>query len=110
VAKPIFNNFINFTLPARQKTTVERTITFNKSLKIFSLSSHTHKRGESFNISLVGGPHDGTLVYENNSWDHPPNVTFPNQAFPHLIEIQPVGDRESKSSTIMRLIGRYDSA
>lgn len=89
IAKPIFNNFIGFTLPARQKTTITRTTIYNRSIKIFSLSSHTHKRGESFKIFLVGGSYDGTLVYENHSWDHPPNVTFPSAAFPRLIEIEP---------------------
>jgi hypothetical protein len=89
IAKPIFDNYVGFRLMPRQKTTVTRTTIFSKAVKIFMLSSHTHERGESFKIYLVGGPHAGTMVYENTSWDHPPNVRFPNDAFPRIIDIQP---------------------
>ncbi len=89
IAKPIFDNYVGFRIDPNQKTTVTRTTTFSKAVKIFMLSSHTHKRGESFKIFLVGGSYSGTLVYENSSWDHPPNVRFPNTAFPRLIEIAP---------------------
>lgn len=88
IAKPSFDNYVGFRLDPKQKTTVTRTTTFSKAVKIFMLSSHTHKRGESFKIFLEGGPYSGTLVYENASWDHPPNVRFPNAAFPRLIEIE----------------------
>ncbi len=40
------------------------------------LSSHTHKRGESFKIYGVGGVNNGNLLYENSDWDHPPLKTF----------------------------------
>ena len=76
VAIPIFDNYINFVLPKNEKTTVQRTVLFDSPRQIFSFSSHTHKRGESFKIFLVGGHNDGQLVYENFSWDHPPAKMF----------------------------------
>lgn len=88
IARPIFDNYVGFRLPPQQRTTVTRTTTVSTPAKIFMLSSHTHKRGESFKIFLVGGPYHGTLVYENTSWDHPPNVRYPNTAFPRIIDVQ----------------------
>jgi hypothetical protein len=76
VALPLFDNYIGFFLPRRQRTTVQRTVLYSDPRKIFMLTSHTHKRGESFKIYLVGGPDNGKLVYENYSWDHPATKTF----------------------------------
>jgi hypothetical protein len=76
VAIPLFDNYLAFVLPRRQRTLVQRTVIFQEARNVFMLTSHTHKRGESFKIFSVGGPGDGTLVYENFSWDHPVTKTF----------------------------------
>ncbi|MBI3004358.1 MAG: hypothetical protein HYY49_02960 [Ignavibacteriales bacterium] len=76
VGQPVFDNYLGFLLPKKQKTTVNYTWVKNFPRNIFMLSSHTHKRGESFKIYRVGGIEDGTLIYENHDWDHPPSKTF----------------------------------
>lgn len=76
VAIPLFDNYLSIFLPRRQRTVVQHTVTSTESRNVFMLTSHTHKRGESFKIYLVGGPEDGKLVYENFSWDHPSTKTF----------------------------------
>jgi hypothetical protein len=76
VAIPIFDNYVSFVLPRRQRTVVQRTVTYPDARNVFMLTSHTHKRGESFKIFLVGGPDNGKLVYENYSWDHPVMKTY----------------------------------
>jgi hypothetical protein len=64
-------------LPARTRTIVERVFTFDAPASIYGLTSHTHARGERFQIRIVGGPRDGALVYENLDWEHPAIVTYP---------------------------------
>lgn len=76
VAIPLFDNYLSFFLPRRQRTLVQRTVTYPNPRNVFMLTSHTHKRGESFKIFLVGGPDSGKLVYENYSWDHPVTKTY----------------------------------
>lgn len=76
IAQPIFDNFTNILIPKKQKSNILRMVTFDTTRYVFMLTSHTHKRGESFKIFLVGGPEDGKLVYENYTWDHPTTRTF----------------------------------
>jgi hypothetical protein len=76
IALSLFDNYVAFTLPARRRTLVQRTVTFQERRNVFMLTSHTHKRGESFKIFLVGGPDNGKLVYENHSWHHPVVRTY----------------------------------
>ncbi|MEO6525860.1 MAG: hypothetical protein ABIP93_04490 [Gemmatimonadaceae bacterium] len=64
-------------LPARTRTTVEKVFTFSAPTNVYALTSHTHARGERFQIRLVGGPRDGELVYENTDWEHPTIVSYP---------------------------------
>jgi hypothetical protein len=66
-----------FNLPARARTTVERVFTFTTPTTIYALTSHTHERGERFQIRIVGGARDGELVYENLDWEHPAIVSYP---------------------------------
>lgn len=63
-------------LPAHARTTVEKVFTFNAPTSVYALTSHTHARGERFQIRIVGGPRDGELVYENTDWEHPSIVTY----------------------------------
>jgi hypothetical protein len=65
------------TLPPRTRTTVEKVFTFAAPTNVYALTSHTHARGERFQIRVVGGPRDGELVYENTDWEHPSIVSFP---------------------------------
>lgn len=76
VAVPIFDNYVLLSLPRGQKTTVQYTWTKSFARNVFMLSSHSHKRGESFKIFGVGGINQGRLLYENYDWDHPPLKAF----------------------------------
>lgn len=67
----------SFNLPPRTRTTVDRVFTFNTPTTVYALTSHTHERGERFQIRIVGGPRDGELVYENLDWEHPAIVNYP---------------------------------
>jgi len=66
-------NFPNLgiSLPAGQRTTLEKTFLVNQTTTIFALTSHMHMLGERFQIRIVGGARDGELVYENTEWEHP---------------------------------------
>ncbi len=67
----------SFSLPAGQRTTVEKSFTFGARTTIVALTSHMHARGEQFQIRLVGGARDGEVVYSNTDWEHPALITFP---------------------------------
>jgi len=73
-----FPNY-NLTLPAKQKTTANKTFLFSKNVSVLSLTSHTHQLAEKFVIKIKGGPRDGEVVYTNLDWHHPPliNLTPP---------------------------------
>lgn len=81
IAKVIFLSNYNLNLPANTKTTALKTFLFDKSVSVFTLSSHTHQLAEKFVIRVKGGPRDGEVVYTNLSWHHPPavNITPPLQ-------------------------------
>jgi hypothetical protein len=63
-------------IPAKQKTVITKSFTFNKNVKIVTLFSHTHKLGEKFEILLKGGPRDGQVVYTNTNWEHPAKIDY----------------------------------
>jgi len=67
----------NLNLPARTRTTVSRTFTAAKPMKILALTSHMHKLGEKFIIRIKGGTRDGQIVYTSTDWEHPDMVNFP---------------------------------
>lgn len=58
-------------LPARTRTTVTKSFTFDKSVSVLSLTSHTHQLAEKFVIKIKGGTRDGEVVYTNLDWHHP---------------------------------------
>lgn len=58
------------------RTTVTKTFTFDKRIHVFSLTSHTHKLGETFIIRISGGPRNGEVVYESSDWHHPEVVGY----------------------------------
>jgi hypothetical protein len=71
VARALFLNNLNITLPPRQRTTVTRSFTMNTRTTVLMLASHMHRRGERFVIRIAGGPRAGEVLYESSSWSHP---------------------------------------
>ena len=67
----------SLTLPAGQRTTVEKTFTVSDSTTIFALTSHTHRLGERFVVKIVGGARNGETIYENTDWEHPAFLLLP---------------------------------
>jgi hypothetical protein len=68
------NNSIS--LPAGQRTTLTKSFTFDKPVKILTLVSHNHKLGEKFVIKIKGGTRDGEIVYTSTDWEHPETITY----------------------------------
>ncbi len=66
----------NLIIPAKQRTTISKTFTFNKDIKIVTLFSHTHKLGEKFEILIKGGIRDGEVIYTSLNWEHPEKIDF----------------------------------
>jgi hypothetical protein len=75
-AKPIFWDNTDLVLPANQKTVVIRDFKTDVPMKVFVLTSHSHKLGERFEIQINGGARNGETVYVNNDWHHPVMKTF----------------------------------
>ncbi len=76
VVKTLDFNNTNLPIGANQKITFTKDFTFDKNVKIVSLTSHTHKFGEKYIIKIKGGARDGEIVYENLDWEHPLVVNF----------------------------------
>jgi hypothetical protein len=75
-AFPLFLNNADITLPPRQRTTISRTFLMPEPVRIFTLTSHMHGKGERFAIRVVGGPRNGELIYETTSWEHPDVIGY----------------------------------
>lgn len=76
VAQSLFLSNTNVVLPPNQRTTLSKTFTFSQDVRLFMLSSHMHERGERFVIRIVGGPRNGEIVFETNSWSSPDIINF----------------------------------
>jgi hypothetical protein len=76
VARPLFLNYDEFSLPPQQRTTVTRTFRMPARRSIFLLNSHVHKRGERYVIKISGGARNGEIVYTSTDWEHPPVKVF----------------------------------
>ncbi len=72
VAEILNLNNTNITLPAKTKTTLEKTFTFEEERTIFQLWSHAHSHMTEFRVYAIGGENDGKLVYISYDWEHPP--------------------------------------
>jgi hypothetical protein len=70
-AKPIYFSAEDIYLAANQKTIVIKEFASKEPMKIFMLTSHTHKLGEYFEVQINGGPRNGDVIYSSNSWHHP---------------------------------------
>lgn len=66
----------NLTIPPNKKTVISKNFTFNTNVKIVSLTSHTHKLGEKFEILIYGGARNGEVVYTTTDWEHPDKINF----------------------------------
>ena len=66
----------DFTLPAKQTTTITRDFKFDKDVAIVSLTSHFHARGKLFQIKIKGGSRNGEVIYENTDWEHPKVINY----------------------------------
>jgi hypothetical protein len=75
-AQPIFFSHEKIFLPARQKTIVLKTFLAPVPMKVFMLTSHTHKLGERFEIQVAGGPRNGETIYGSSNWHHPEVKTY----------------------------------
>jgi len=75
-AQSIFLSNESIMLPAHQKTIVIKSFTIAHPMKIFMLTSHTHKLSERFEIQVVGGPLNGQIIYASSNWHHPAIKTF----------------------------------
>ncbi len=65
-----FANY-NFSIPANTRKTITTDFTFAKAVTVITLTSHSHKTGEKFQIKILGGTRNGEVVYENTDWEHP---------------------------------------
>ncbi len=66
----------SITLPPGQRTTLTKSFTFAKPVKVLTLTSHNHKLGEKFVIKIFGGPRNGEIVYTSTDWEHPETITY----------------------------------
>jgi hypothetical protein len=71
VAKALNMPNLSISLPPNQRTTIERTFQVSERKTVFALTSHMHRLGEKFVITIVGGARDGEIVYESTDWEHP---------------------------------------
>ncbi|WP_234734411.1 monooxygenase [Tellurirhabdus bombi] len=65
-------------LPAKQRTTAVKSFTFDKNVRVLTLTSHMHKLGEKFVIKIYGGARNGEVVYTSNDWQHPDIINLKN--------------------------------
>jgi hypothetical protein len=78
VARPLNLGNTNFSLPAKQKTTIIKHYLVDRPTNIVSLTSHTHQLGEKFVIKIKNGSRDGEIVYTSTDWHHPEVINFPS--------------------------------
>ncbi len=69
-------NNLDISLPAGEVTTLEKDFTFSKRTHIVQLLSHAHQLMVEFRVEMIGGAHDGELIYAAYDWDHPPILRF----------------------------------
>jgi hypothetical protein len=75
-AKAIYFSTEDIYLEANQKTIVIKEFVSKEPMKIFMLTSHTHKLGEYFEVQINGGSRNGEVVYSSNNWHHPLLKTY----------------------------------
>jgi hypothetical protein len=66
----------DFSLPARQRTTIRKVFTMNTRTTVLGLTSHMHSMGERFEIHVRRANGSETTVYTNTDWEHPGFTNF----------------------------------
>lgn len=66
----------DISLPAGKVTTLEKDFTFSERTHIVQLFSHAHQLMVEFRAEMIGGAHDGELIYIAYDWEHPPMLRF----------------------------------
>jgi hypothetical protein len=75
-AQSLFLSQEDIFLPANQKTVLIKSFSVTAPMKVFMLTSHTHKLSERFEIQIIGGPRNGEIIYSSSDWHHPLIKTF----------------------------------
>ncbi|MEJ1238378.1 hypothetical protein WBG78_09625 [Chryseolinea sp. T2] len=75
-AKAIYFSTEDIYLEANQKTIVVKEFVSKEPMKVFMLTSHTHKLGEYFEIQIKGGTRNGEVIYASSNWHHPLLKTY----------------------------------
>lgn len=74
----------NFTLPAKQRTTIRTVFQMSARTTVLALTSHMHSLGERYEILLRRANGTETSVYVNTDWEHP---AFVNLTTPLVLEV-----------------------
>ena len=69
-------NNLDISLPPGKVTTIERDFTFSERTHVVQLLSHAHQLMVEFRVEMIGGAHDGDLIYIAYDWEHPPILRF----------------------------------
>ena len=90
----------NFSLPARQRTTVRTVFPVSVRTTVLALTSHMHSLGERYEIRVRRADGTETSVYMNTDWEHPaftsfdtPLVLAPGDALVSVVTWNNVTDR-----------------
>lgn len=76
VAELFTMSHMNFSLPPKKVTTLERTFTVSGKIYVGQVFSHAHEKMTEFVVKLSGGSRDGEVVYWTDDWSHPPILYF----------------------------------
>lgn len=76
VARTLNLGNTNFSLPAKQRTTIRTVFSMAARTTILALTSHMHSLGERYEIRVRRANGTETTVYENLDWEHPAFTTF----------------------------------
>lgn len=76
IVLPLLWNNDGFVLAPNRTTIVRDTLWAGYDSDIYMLMSHTHRRGRVFRVYVLGGTHNGELLYESKNWHLPPVKTF----------------------------------
>jgi len=65
-----------FSIPPQSTFELETTCSLPIDTKLLSLKPHQHDFGKGIDAWVVGGAHDGKLIYTTDEWEDPPVATF----------------------------------
>jgi hypothetical protein len=76
VAELFTMSHMNFSLPPKKVTTLERTFRVSGKIYVGQVFSHAHEKMTEFVVKFSGGSRDGQVVYWTDDWSHPPILNF----------------------------------